>query len=248
MAQLDIEWPWKRRRAQSIEGAVAPRNQMPRGTLLLLSSSRQLMPLPFPIQSMKSLCVYCGSSIGTDPAYADAARRMAQTMVEENIALVYGGGNVGLMGVIADEVMRLGGQATGVIPQALMDKEVGHVGLTRLHVVKDMHERKALMAELSDGFVAMPGGIGTLEELFEVFTWSQLGFHDKPIGLLNVQGFYDGLIGFLQHVVDHGFLRQPTAATLLHAADAAALLRRLRAFRPQPQEKLLDPATAGKII
>ncbi|HJV73113.1 MAG TPA: TIGR00730 family Rossman fold protein, partial [Noviherbaspirillum sp.] len=122
---------------------------------------------------MKSLCIYCGSSIGASPVYADAARDLAKAMVNDNISLVYGGGNVGLMGVIADEVLRLGGEATGVIPKALMDREVGHGGLTRLHIVKDMHERKAMMAALSDGFIAMPGGIGTLEELFEVFTWSQ---------------------------------------------------------------------------
>ena len=143
---------------------------------------------------MKSLCIYCGSSPGSSPLYAEAARSLAQHMVSENIALVYGGGNVGLMGIIADEVIRLGGVATGVIPTALLEKELGHKGLTKLHIVKDMHERKAMMAELSDGFIAMPGGIGTLEELFEVFTWAQLGFHQKPIGLLNVANFYDGLI------------------------------------------------------
>lgn len=197
---------------------------------------------------MKSLCVYCGSSIGISPVYADAARRLAAAMVADNIGLVYGGGNVGLMGVIADEVMRLGGEATGVIPKALMDKEVGHLNLTRLHIVKDMHERKAMMAELSDGFVAMPGGIGTLEELFEVFTWSQLGFHDKPIGLLNVDGFYDGLIAFLRHVVEQGFLRPAQAALLIHDPDAASLLERLKSFKPERHDKLLDPATAGRII
>jgi len=197
---------------------------------------------------MKSLCVYCGSSMGAAPAYADAARTLAKTMVGADISLVYGGGNVGLMGVIADEVMRLGGQATGVIPQALLTKEVGHHGLTRLHVVKDMHERKAMMAELADGFIAMPGGIGTLEELFEVFTWSQLGFHDKPIGLLNVDGFYDGLIGFLQHVVNECFLRAEQASLLIHERHAGTLVERLRSFKPQAHATLLDPATAAKVI
>jgi uncharacterized protein (TIGR00730 family) len=197
---------------------------------------------------MKSLCVYCGSSIGASPAYANAARMLAKAMVEDNIALVYGGGNVGLMGVIADEVIRLGGEATGVIPKALMDKEVGHGGLTRLHIVKDMHERKAMMADLSDGFVAMPGGIGTLEELFEVFTWAQLGFHDKPIGLLNVEGFYDGLIAFLQHVVAERFLKAEQTSLLVHEAEAPALLDQLKSFRPQPHEKLLAQDVAGKII
>jgi uncharacterized protein (TIGR00730 family) len=197
---------------------------------------------------MKSICVYCGSNFGLDPVYGEAARDLARAMVKEEMGLVYGGGNVGLMGAIADEVMRLGGTAVGVIPQALMDKEVGHLGLTKLHIVKDMHERKAIMAQLSDGFIAMPGGIGTLEELFEVFTWSHLGFHDKPIGLLNVRGFYDGLIDFLHHVVQQGFLRESTAATLLHATDSATLLSKMQHFRSQDQAKVLGQATAGKII
>jgi hypothetical protein len=197
---------------------------------------------------MKSLCIYCGSSVGASPVYADAARLLAKTMVDNKIALVYGGGNVGLMGVIADEVLRLGGEATGVIPQALMDKEVGHQGLTRLHIVKDMHERKAMMAELADGFVAMPGGIGTLEELFEVFTWAQLGFHEKPIGLLNVNGFYDGLISFLNHVVAERFLRAEQASLLIHAPEPGTLVERLRNFKPQRYEKPFDRVVAGKLI
>jgi hypothetical protein len=197
--------------------------------------------------SMNSLCVYCGSAMGASPAYAQAARALAKAMVEDNIALVYGGGKVGLMGTIADEVLRLGGEATGVIPKALMDKEVGHNGLTRLHIVKDMHERKAMMASLSDGFVAMPGGIGTLEELFEVFTWSRLGLHDKPFGLLNVNGFYDGLTGFLQQVVSEGFLQAEQAALLLHDADPFVLVERLKSFRAPRHDTLLDPATARTI-
>jgi uncharacterized protein (TIGR00730 family) len=197
---------------------------------------------------MKSVCVYCGSSFGALPVYAEAARALAREMVSDNIELVYGGGSVGLMGVIADEVMRLGGEVTGVIPQALVDKEVGHHGLTRLHIVKDMHERKAMMADLSDGFIAMPGGIGTLEELFEVFTWSQLGFHSKPIGLLNVQGFYAGLIAFIEHTVTEGFLKAGHAALLMHDTDPRMLLERFKSFQPRYQDKLLDPATARKII
>jgi uncharacterized protein (TIGR00730 family) len=197
---------------------------------------------------MKSLCVYCGSSSGASKVYADTARELAKALVENNIALVYGGGNVGLMGVIADEVLRLGGEATGVIPKALMDREVGHTGLTRLHIVRDMHERKAMMAELSDGFIAMPGGIGTLEELFEVFTWSQLGLHEKPIGLLNVAGFYDGLLTFLGHVVDERFLKAKQAALLVSEASPSALLDLFRNYRPQREDKLLDLVTAKQIL
>jgi len=149
-------------------------------------------------------------------------------MVRNNIALIYGGGKVGLMGIIADECMRLNGEATGVIPKALLEKEVGHGELTRLFVVKDMHERKAMMAELSDGFIALSGGIGTLEELFEVLTWAQLGIHDKPVGLLNIGGFYDGLIGFMQNQVAEGFLRQQHADLLKVASDPKAMLEMLR--------------------
>jgi hypothetical protein len=197
---------------------------------------------------MKSLCIYCGSSPGSSPIYAEAARSLAKAMVADNIALVYGGGNVGLMGVIADEVLRLGGEATGVIPKALLDKEVGHRGLTRLHIVKDMHERKAIMAELSSGFVAMPGGIGTLEELFEVLTWSQLGFHDKPIGLLNVRGFYNGLIHFMGHLVAERFLRTEHASLLVHEAEPAILLERLKAYKPHRGDKLLQQTVAQTLV
>ncbi|MFK3738793.1 TIGR00730 family Rossman fold protein [Massilia sp. TN1-12] len=178
---------------------------------------------------MKSIAVYCGANPGADPRYADAARALARALVEHNIALVYGGGKVGLMGVIADEVLRLGGEATGVIPKALVEREVGHAGLTRLFVVKDMHERKAMMAELAEGFIAMPGGMGTLEELFEMVTWAQLGIHAKPIGLLNVAGFYDGLVSFVGHMVEQGFVRPAHAALLQTDADPDALIARLRA-------------------
>lgn len=180
---------------------------------------------------MKSLCVYCGASIGASADYAHAARNLAVSLVERNIALVYGGGNIGLMGIIANETLRLGGHVTGVIPKALMELEIGHPGLSQLHIVADMHERKAMMARLSDGFIAMPGGLGTLEELFEMLTWSQLGLHEKPIGLLNVAGFYDGLITFASHLVKQGFVK-PTHAALLMSADSAdELLDRLEARR-----------------
>jgi uncharacterized protein (TIGR00730 family) len=176
---------------------------------------------------MKSIAVYCGANPGASDVYAEAARALARSMVERGIALVYGGGNVGLMGVIADEVMRLGGEATGVIPKALMEREVGHRGLTRNFVVNDMHERKAMMAALSDGFIAMPGGMGTLEELFEMLTWSQLGIHSKPVGVLNVGGFYDGLVGFIAHQQQEGFVRPQHAALMMVESDPDQLISRL---------------------
>jgi len=197
---------------------------------------------------IQSLCIYCGSATGIQPAYAQAARALARAMVDANIALVYGGGNIGLMGVIATEVMQRGGTATGIIPKALLDKEIGHIGLTRLHIVDNMHERKALMMELSDGFIAMPGGVGTLEELFEVFTWYQIGLHNKPIGLLNVAGFYDGLVDFLRHQVEQGFLRAPQADFLINEAEPVMLLARIRAYVPAFYDKFLDPATASQIV
>ena len=197
---------------------------------------------------MKSLCVFCGASNGVAKLYVEAALELAAALVGADIALVYGGGNVGLMGVIADEVMRLGGDVTGVIPQALMEKEVGHRTVTRLHIVDDMHQRKAMMAKLSDGFIAMPGGIGTLEELFEVLTWSQLGLHDKPIGLLNVHGFYDGLITFSGHLVSEGFLKPAHAELMMHEAHAAALLARFAAFVPDRSVKILHRAAAENLL
>jgi len=200
------------------------------------------------MKKIASVCVYCGSSMGISDVYAQAAQALGRELVRRDIALVYGGGNVGLMGMIADEVMRNGGKATGVIPQALMRREVGHHGLTELHVVKDMHERKAMMAELSDGFIAMPGGFGTLEELFEVTTWAQLGLHEKPIGLLNVNGFYDGLTGFAGHLVAEGFVRPDHARLLMHAPEPAALLDLLQNFAPTHQVKWLNPEEAKQIV
>jgi len=173
---------------------------------------------------MKSIAVYCGAAPGDSPIYAEAARAMALALVERGIALVYGGGNVGLMGVIADEVLRLGGEVRGVIPRTLMAREVGHTGLTELFVVADMHERKAKMAALADGFVAMPGGMGTLEELFEMLTWAQLGIHAKPVGVLNVAGYYDGLVGFIAHGRDQGFISARHAALMLVETTPRALL------------------------
>jgi len=179
------------------------------------------------VAQFKAICVYCGANAGVSPGYAEAARALGRALVERNLSLVYGGGNVGLMGIIADEVLRLGGEVTGVIPTALVEREVGHTGLTRQFIVKDMHERKAMMAQLADGFIAMPGGMGTLEELFEMLTWSQLGIHAKPIGLLNVDGFYDHLIGFIQHASEQGFIRPQHVALMQSESTPEALLSRL---------------------
>ncbi len=179
---------------------------------------------------LRALCVYCGSSTGHDPAHAAAARAMGTRMADRGIALVYGGGHVGLMGIIADAVLAAGGSVTGVIPAALVSAEVSHEQLTELHVVKDMHERKALMAAKSDGFIALPGGIGTLEELFEVMTWLQLGYHAKPVGVLNVNGFFDGLLRFLDKQQEAGYLRGEHRALLLEDSEPNALLDRLARF------------------
>jgi uncharacterized protein (TIGR00730 family) len=173
---------------------------------------------------LRAVCVYCGSSFGADPLYLEATRSLAQTLVANGIRVVYGGASVGLMGALADATLEAGGEVVGVIPQQLVDREVAHAGLTELHVVSTMHERKALMAELSDAFVALPGGIGTLEELIEVFTWSQLGLHRKPLGVLNVNGYYDGLGAFLDHAVEQGFQPAQQRAKLVMAADPDALL------------------------
>jgi uncharacterized protein (TIGR00730 family) len=156
---------------------------------------------------MKKITVFCGSNAGNNEAYISATDQLARVLVEQEISLVYGGGNVGLMGRLADGVLRRGGEVIGVIPEKLVSKEVAHKGLSVLHIVKTMHERKALMAELCDGFIALPGGIGTLEEIIEVFTWAQLGYHSKPCGLLNVAGYYDKLLEFMQVMVDNKFLK-----------------------------------------
>ncbi|GAA0840903.1 MAG: TIGR00730 family Rossman fold protein [Cupriavidus sp.] len=178
---------------------------------------------------MKAVCVYCGSSPGVRPEYAEVAKVLGKTMAEQGLALVYGGGKVGLMGIVADSVLAHGGMAIGIIPDALMQKEVGHRGLTELHVVRNMHERKQMMADRADAFIAMPGGVGTFEELFETFTWAQLGYHDKPVGLLNVAGFYDGMLAFLSHAVSEGFLKQVHADMLHVSSSPSGLLGKLAA-------------------
>jgi hypothetical protein len=190
---------------------------------------------------IKRVCVFCGSSFGIRPAYREAAQRLGRLLASRGIGLVYGGGCVGLMGAVADAVMAAGGEAIGVIPDSLMRREVGHRGLTKLHVVNSMHERKALMADLADAFIALPGGYGTLEELMEAVTWSQLGIQQKPCGLLNVEKYWDGLLAVLDHAVDEGFVRKENAQLVLVAQNPETMLERLLEWTPPAHlEKWLD--------
>lgn len=186
---------------------------------------------------MSSVCVFCGSNAGNGEVYVEAARRLARVLVARELKIVYGGGNIGLMGVLAEAALAAGGHVTGVAPRALLEKEVVHTGLTDLRVVDSMHQRKALMAELSDAFIAMPGGLGTLEELFEVLTWNQLGFHRKPCAALNVAGFFDRLTDHLDHAVAERFLKPEHRAMLLIERDPAALVERLKTHRPPEVSK-----------
>jgi TIGR00730 family protein len=185
------------------------------------------------------ICVYLGSSPGRTPIYREAAEQFGTLLAKRGIGLVYGGGEVGLMGVIANAVCAAGGEVIGVIPEALRAREKDHQGITELHVVKSMHERKALMAKLSDGFVTLPGGIGTFEEMFEAWCWSQLGYHAKPVGLLNVGDFYDGLIQFVDKIVAEGFLQDRHRAMLLIERDPEVLLDRIISFIPPETEHWL---------
>lgn len=187
---------------------------------------------------MKRVCVFCGSSAGARPVYADAARALGAELVRRGVGLVYGGGSVGLMGIVADAVLAAGGAVTGVIPRALATKELLHTGLTETHVVASMHERKALMAELASGFVALPGGLGTFEELLEILTWSQLGIHQKPVGVLNVEGYWDRFAAFLAHAVVEGFVSTENRALLLAADAPATLLDRLAAWTPPAGDRI----------
>jgi len=193
---------------------------------------------------MKAVCVYCGSSPGRLETYADAARALGQALVARKLGLVYGGASIGLMGLVADTVLQLGGRAVGVIPQALARKEVVHRHLTELHVTQSMHERKTMMADLSDGFIAMPGGIGTFEEIFEIWTWAQLGIHAKPCGLLNVAGYYDALTTFLDHAAAEQFLKPPHRAMLMVEQQPQALLDRFVSYQPPDIRKWLAPDEA----
>lgn len=181
---------------------------------------------------LRSICVFCGASPGVNPLYRETAEALGRHIGERGLRLVYGGGAVGLMGVVADAAMAAGGEVIGIIPHSLERSEIGHRGLTRLEVVDGMHARKARMAELSDAFIALPGGLGTLEELFEVWTWGQLGYHAKPLGLLDVNSFYDKLSLFLDHLVDEGFVRAPHREMLQRGASPAELLANLENWQP----------------
>lgn len=181
---------------------------------------------------MRRICVFCGSRPGVRPVYREVAESLGKTLAERGIELVYGGGNVGLMGIVADACLAAGGKVVGVIPRALMEWEVGHEGLTRLEVVDSMHSRKARMAELADGFVALPGGLGTFEELFEILTWAQLGFHNKPIALLNVDAYYQPLIQMMDRGVTEGFMKAENRGLLLVEDNVQALLRAMGAYHP----------------
>lgn len=194
------------------------------------------------MRKLDSLCLFCGSSPGANPAYKSAAAHFGLTLAEQKIRLVYGGGSVGLMGIAADACMEAGGEVVGVIPQLLMEKEVGHKDLTEMHVVANMHERKALMTQLSDGFIALPGGYGTLDELFEALTWLQLGYHQKPVGLLNVGGFFDHLVAFIDHSRNERFLREQHRNALCVDADLARLIATLRSTEAPDGGKWLDQA------
>lgn len=183
---------------------------------------------------MKRVCVFCGSSVGHRPVHAEAAGQLGRLLAERGQEIVFGAGHIGLMGVVADAALAAGGRVVGVIPQALMDRELAHGKLSELHVVDTMHQRKALMADLSDAFVALPGGYGTLDELFEILTWAQLGIHRKPVGLLNVAGFFDHLLGWMQHAATEGFLKQKHLDLLHVAATVEELLAQLARHQPSP--------------
>jgi uncharacterized protein (TIGR00730 family) len=190
---------------------------------------------------MSRICIFCGSSPGARAAYADAAAEMGRLLAAEGIGVVYGGGQVGLMGVLADAVLAEDGEIIGVIPQALVDREIGHPGVPDMRVVGSMHERKALMAELSDAFVALPGGLGTLEELFEVYTWAQLGLHRKPCGLLDIEDYYAGIADFLAHAVEERFLTEQHREMLIVEREPRTLLDRVRGYEPSAvQPKWID--------
>jgi uncharacterized protein (TIGR00730 family) len=196
---------------------------------------------------IKSLCVFCGSSTGSNPAYGEMAKHLAIYLLEKNITLVYGGANVGLMGILADTILGGGGKVIGVMPKSLVEREVAHDGLTEMHIVSGMQERKALMADLSDAFISLPGAYGTLDELFEVLTWNQLGIINKPIGLLNMNGFYNSLITMLDHSVEEKFLRPEHRNMLLVDNNIEGLMQKILLYQPVTAEKWIERLKQGKI-
>lgn len=188
------------------------------------------------------LCVFCGSSAGADPAYAEAAHGLGTAIARRGFGLVYGGASVGLMGMVADGALAAGGEVIGVLPKSMQERELAHRGLTELHIVDSMHARKAMMADRSDGFIALPGGVGTLEEMFEIWTWGQLGYHRKPLGMLNVTGYYDPLLAFLDSTVSAGFVRELHRGMLIAETDPEPLLDRMVAYEPPSVVKWIDRA------
>ena len=189
---------------------------------------------------MQSVCVFCGSSRGIEPAYTEAARSLGRTLAEANVRLIFGGGHVGLMGVVSNAALEAGGEVIGVIPKSLVERELAHAALTDLRIVGSMHERKAMMSGLSEGFIALPGGTGTLEEFFEVLTWAQLGEHEKPCGLLNVAGYYIPLLAVFDQMVEKGFLSESNRALVLIESEPEKLLQRLGEYQPPKRAKWLD--------
>jgi hypothetical protein len=196
---------------------------------------------------IKTLCIFCGSSVGRQLLYADQAAQLARHLVTEKITLVYGGANVGLMGILADTMLEGGGKVIGVMPKSLVEREVAHTGLTEMHIVDGMQERKAMMADLSDAFIAMPGAYGTLDELFEVLTWNQLGIINKPVGLLNLDGFFNPLLEMLDHAVAENFLRPEHRNMLLCGEDFVALMHELEIYKPVTAVKWIERLKEGKI-
>ncbi|MDP4282344.1 MAG: TIGR00730 family Rossman fold protein [Bacteroidota bacterium] len=196
---------------------------------------------------MRSICVFCGSGTGNDPVYKERARRLAELFLQKRIVLVYGGANVGLMKVLADTMLENGGKVIGVMPRLLVEREVAHYHLTEMHIVEDMQERKALMSDLANGFIALPGGYGTMDELFEILAWNQLGMIHKPVGLLNINGYYDLLIRMLDRMVDEKFLRPEHRARLITGDDEIEMLESMENYNPVMAEKWIERLKEGKI-
>lgn len=197
-----------------------------------MSSDHTFPSVPAASNPLRRVTAYTGSAAGVDPVYSEAVRRLGVTLAGRGVGVVYGGGKVGLMGILADSVMGVGGHVTGAMPQALADAEIAHDGLTDLEIVQDMHQRKNRMADLGDAFIALPGGAGTMEELFETWTWQHLGLHSKPVALYNVKGFWNPLVDLLDHMVDEGFLRQELRDSLIVESEPGPLLEALAAWRP----------------